>query len=90
MYKSGLADLVDVTGQVDHLVGEAPLVVAHASSQGTRHILLPSALSQAFGLINVPNPNQGLTQNIISLSYQLWQLFSYQIIHKCCEKFKPE
>ncbi len=24
--KSGLADLVDVAGQVDHLVGEAPLV----------------------------------------------------------------
>ena len=26
MYESGLADLVDVTGEVEHLVGEAPLV----------------------------------------------------------------
>jgi hypothetical protein len=28
---SGLADLVDVTGEVDHLVGEAPLVIIHSN-----------------------------------------------------------
>ena len=33
MYSLGLADLVDVAGEVDHLVGEAPLVVTHASSR---------------------------------------------------------
>ena len=27
LYDSGLADLVDVAGEVKHLVGEAPLVV---------------------------------------------------------------
>ena len=30
-YSSGLADLVDGSGEVDHLVGEAPLVVTRSS-----------------------------------------------------------
>ena len=79
-YNSGLADLVDVTGEVDHLVGEAPLVWNRLRRfPGTTDLCCPSATTVSpLSLFYDQNFKLHI---LISLSYQLRQLLTFRAYH---------
>ena len=78
--KSGLADLVDVTGEVDHLVGEAPLV-------WNRLRRFPGTTDLCYNSVTTVSPfslffDQNFKLHVfVSLSYQLRQLFTFRAYH---------
>ena len=80
VYDLGLADLVDVAGEVDHLVGEAPLVWNRLRRfPGTTDLCCPSATTVSpLSLFYDQNFKLHI---FISLSYQLRQLFTFRAYH---------
>ena len=80
VYESGLANLVDMTGEVEHLVGEAPLVWNRLRRfPGTTDLCYPSVTTVSlFSLFYGQNFKLHI---FVSLSYQLRQLFTFRAYH---------
>ena len=91
LYDLGLADGVDVTSQVEHLVGEAPLVVGDPSClpRSLRSPVPGSAVGMPrFAVSCLCSVSCYGSLDFLGLSFQKRKPFSYLIIFSKCQRNK--